>query len=56
METILEEAAKLNADLIILGSHGHGGLLRALLGSVCEGVLRKSILPVLIVPARKTGH
>lgn len=56
VETILEEAAKLDADLIVLGSHGHGGLFRALLGSVSEGVLRKSIRPLLIVPARKTGH
>ncbi len=49
--TILREAEKLNADLIVLGSHGHGQVLRSLLGSVSEGVLHKAKTPVLIVPA-----
>jgi nucleotide-binding universal stress UspA family protein len=52
VETILERAAKLEADLIVLGSHGHGALYRALLGSISEGVVRKATCPVLIVPAR----
>jgi nucleotide-binding universal stress UspA family protein len=51
VETILERAEKLDADLIVLGSHGHGALYRALLGSISEGVVRKSACPVLIVPA-----
>ena len=51
--TILEEAARLNADVIVLGSHGHGGLYKALLGSVSEGLLRKTTRPLLIVPSRK---
>ena len=50
--TILREAEKLHADLIVIGSHGRGALHRALLGSVSEGVLRKAECPVLIVPAR----
>ena len=51
--TILEHADALNADLIVLGSHGHGALYKALVGSVTEGVIRKSSCPVLIVPASK---
>jgi len=53
VEVILREAEKLNADLIVLGSHGRGAIYRALLGSVSEGVLRKSPCPVMIVPGER---
>jgi len=52
VETILQKAAKLNADMIIIGSHGHGALYKALLGSVSEGIIRQAFCPVLIVPAK----
>lgn len=51
LETILDRAAKVDADVIVIGSHGHGALYRALLGSISEGVVRGSRCPVLIVPA-----
>lgn len=51
--TILEQADKIDAEMIVLGSHGHGALYRALLGSVSEGVMRHGSRPVLIVPTRK---
>lgn len=41
------------ADLIVIGSHGRGGVKRALLGSVAEGVMRHAPCPVLVV--RATG-
>jgi nucleotide-binding universal stress UspA family protein len=47
---ILETADRLEADLIVIGSHGQGRLKYALLGSVAEKVLRKSHRPVLVVP------
>ena len=50
-ETLVREAERLNADLLILGSHGHGVLRRALLGSVSEHVLHHARRPVLILPA-----
>ena len=50
-DKILEEAAQNKADLIILGSHGHGALHHVLLGSVSEGVLKKAPCPVLVVPS-----
>ncbi len=53
VETLLERAQHLDADLIVLGSHGHGAVYRALVGSVSEGVLRHGVCPVLIVPAEK---
>lgn len=40
------------ADLIVIGSHGRGGIKRVLLGSVAEGVMRNAPCPVLIVRAR----
>jgi len=53
VETILHEAEKTKADVIVLGSHGHGFLRRALLGSVSEGVLHDARRPVLIVPSSR---
>lgn len=51
---ILDEADRRGADLIVLGSHGHGALYRALMGSVSEGILRKTKIPLLIVPKSET--
>jgi len=47
---ILDEAAKLPADMVILGSQGKGVVGRFLLGSTSEDVLHKSSVPVLVVP------
>jgi len=56
VQTILNEAKKLKVDMIVMGSHGHGAILKLLVGSVSEGVLRKSAHPVLVVPGyQKTG-
>ena len=52
VETILEKAKTDKADLIIVGSHGHGGLFRAVLGSISEGIVRHSPSPVVVVPTR----
>jgi nucleotide-binding universal stress UspA family protein len=53
-KAIVGEAARLDADLIILGSHGFGAVFKMLLGSVSSAVLRKSGRPVLIVPADRS--
>ena len=47
---IVETAKKINADLIIIGTHGRTGLSHMLLGSVAERVVRSSVVPVLSVP------
>jgi nucleotide-binding universal stress UspA family protein len=41
-------------DLVVLGTHGRGGLVHALLGSVAENVIRTAPCPVLAV--RADGH
>jgi nucleotide-binding universal stress UspA family protein len=52
VDKVLDEADKQGADLIVLGSHGHGALFEFLVGSVTSGVLRAAKCPVLVVPAR----
>lgn len=49
---ILQLAAALPADLIVMGTHGLSGFERLLLGSVTEKTLRKAAVPVLTVPRR----
>jgi nucleotide-binding universal stress UspA family protein len=49
---ILNQAAAMKADLVVLGTHGRSGFERLLLGSVTEKVLRKAVCPVLTVPRR----
>lgn len=51
--TTLEQAEKLEAALIVVGSHGHGALYDVLVGSYSAGILRKAKVPVLVVPTRK---
>ncbi len=45
--TILDFAHRKRVDLIVLGTHGRGGLGKALMGSVAEKVFRQSPVPVL---------
>jgi nucleotide-binding universal stress UspA family protein len=46
---ILKAAGEMQADLIVLGTHGRTGLAHVLLGSVAERVVRRSACPVLTV-------
>lgn len=48
---IVKTAAEWPADLIVIGSHGRGGVSRALLGSVAEYVMRHAACPVLVIRA-----
>lgn len=53
VEKILAVAREFGADLIALGSHGHGALYELLVGSVASGVLKAAPCPVLVVPSRR---
>ena len=53
VDAVLDVASAMEAALIVVGSRGRGLLAGAVLGSVSQGVLRASSIPVLIV--RPTG-
>lgn len=46
---IVDEASPDNCDLVVMGTHGRGGIDRLLLGSVTERVVRSAPVPVLTV-------
>jgi nucleotide-binding universal stress UspA family protein len=47
---IAHAAEEAGASLIVLGTHGHGHIASALLGSVARGLLHEASCPVLAVP------
>ena len=49
VDGIHKTAEQIGADLIVMGTHGRSGLNRLMLGSVAEGILRESLVPVLTV-------
>jgi nucleotide-binding universal stress UspA family protein len=52
--TICEFAERINAELVVVGSHGRKGLTRALLGSVAETVVRHAACPTLVAKVDAT--
>ncbi|HKY36726.1 MAG TPA: universal stress protein [Polyangiaceae bacterium] len=46
-------ASSLEANLIVVGTHGRSGVARLLLGSVAEGVVRQAPCPVLVIPPER---
>lgn len=54
-ELIVDGAAGMKADLIVMGTHGVGGFKRLVLGSVTETVVHTATCPVLTVPPAAPG-
>ena len=54
-DTIVKQAKRLRADLIVMGTHGRRGVTRVLLGSDADLVVRYSPVPVLLIPAAGRG-
>jgi nucleotide-binding universal stress UspA family protein len=54
VEELLKTAREIAADLIVMGTHGHGSVYNLLVGSVTEGILKAAERPVLLVPAPAT--
>ncbi len=53
VELLIKECDRLGADFIMAGSHGKGMISQLLLGSTSEELLKKSNIPVYLVPADK---
>lgn len=51
-EAIISYADENEIDLILMATHGRGGLSRVVLGSVADHVLRESGLPILVIKPR----
>jgi nucleotide-binding universal stress UspA family protein len=49
---IVQQAKKWKADLIVMGTHGRGGVKRVVMGSDAEQVLRTTPVPVLLFRAK----
>jgi nucleotide-binding universal stress UspA family protein len=49
VDEILSQAAKHNADLIVMGAHGYSGIQRYFVGSTAEKVVHRAKIPVLTV-------
>jgi nucleotide-binding universal stress UspA family protein len=54
-DIILDAALDMDAELIVMGTHGRTGVKRLFLGSVAEHVLRHSVCPVVTVHAPRIG-
>jgi len=50
VDEILDLAEKTGADMLVLGSHGHGALYHLFSGSVVTAVLQKATRPVMVIP------
>jgi nucleotide-binding universal stress UspA family protein len=51
-DEILKAGRRWHPDLIVIGTHGRGGVRRFLMGSVAEHVVRRASRPVLTVRSR----
>lgn len=55
VETILAEAAKVDADAIVMGAPSHGRWHDLLLGNVADSLIRRAPCPVLVIPQPATA-
>jgi nucleotide-binding universal stress UspA family protein len=53
--SIVEHAVELQADLIVMCAHGHGGPRRFLFGSNAQQIIALGRTPVLLIPPRSSG-
>jgi len=50
LEVISQVVAERKPDLLVIGTHGRSGIMKMLLGSVAEEILRNSEIDILVVP------
>ncbi|MFQ5536792.1 MAG: universal stress protein [Gemmatimonadota bacterium] len=54
--SIISYAGKVGADLIVITTHGHTGVSRMWLGSVADGLVRQTHLPILVIHPAGESH
>ena len=52
-DAIMGTVAESGIDIIVMGTHSRRGLEKILMGSVAENVLRRSTIPLFIIPVKK---
>jgi nucleotide-binding universal stress UspA family protein len=53
LHMLVEHVKKGGVDYVVVGSHGHGVIASLLLGSVAEGLIRKALVPTMVVPSQR---
>lgn len=53
-EGIIRTADEIGAGLIVLGSHSRRGIDKMLMGSIAEDVLKRTSIPVLVIPTKES--
>jgi nucleotide-binding universal stress UspA family protein len=53
---IVRYARENSIDMIVMATHGHGGLAHAILGSATERVLHRAHCPILVIPVRSPDN
>ena len=51
-DEITAYAKEIDAQMIVIATHGHSGLTHLMLGSTAEGVVRQSVCPVLTIRSK----
>lgn len=52
VESVLEAAKELDAEMVVIGTHGRTGVARLVIGSVAERLVRLATIPVVVVPSK----
>jgi nucleotide-binding universal stress UspA family protein len=55
-EGIIDLSLKQHTTFIVIGTHGRTGMQHLLTGSTAEYIIRHAIVPIIVVPVRKTRH
>jgi nucleotide-binding universal stress UspA family protein len=53
VDLIVDEARRVRADLIVMGSHGRSAIYDLLVGSTTHGVLKRARCPVIVIPVSR---
>ena len=53
VDVILSTASDKHADIIVMGTHGYGMVKDALMGGTARRIVRRSTIPVLVVPSQE---